>query len=201
MSKTTRDKLLEQAHVLFARKGFYGTSINDVAAEVSVSKQGLLHHFPSKEKLYAEVLKGAADQLMVMVEQARQISDNPQLQLQSIMQQMSREEEESIRVILLLCRELLDNRDRAETAQQWFLKPFLTELETMVINGQQQGLFDDGVHPLSYIYQLLGAIQYYLMSLPTLQQLYTAKQHKEHQQQHIRLLELTMQRVLVDPVS
>lgn len=189
--------MLEQADILFARKGFYGASINDVAAAVNVSKQGLLHHFPTKEKLYAEVLQGAADKLMMMVSEAQGVSTDPRVQLQSVAEQMSRVDEESIRVILLLSRELLDNRDRAEKAQQWFLKPFLTGLEAMVTTGQEQGVFAADVHPLSYIYQLLGAIQYYLMSLPTLQQLYTEKEYKEHQQEHLRLLNLTMERVLL----
>jgi AcrR family transcriptional regulator len=54
--------ILDQAAALFARRGFAKTSVQDVADAVGLSKAGLLHHFPSKDALYAAVL-GHADGL------------------------------------------------------------------------------------------------------------------------------------------
>ena len=74
MKLKTKDKLLSTATVLFSKNGFYGTSINDVAAEVSVSKQGLLHHFPSKEKLYAAV-RGGIKTVLIPEENAKDLDE------------------------------------------------------------------------------------------------------------------------------
>jgi len=52
--------ILDQAASLFARRGFAKTSVQDVADAVGLSKAGLLHHFPTKDALYAAVL-GQAD--------------------------------------------------------------------------------------------------------------------------------------------
>jgi AcrR family transcriptional regulator len=52
--------ILDQAAALFARRGFAKTSVQDVADAVGLSKAGLLHHFPTKDALYAAVL-GQAD--------------------------------------------------------------------------------------------------------------------------------------------
>jgi AcrR family transcriptional regulator len=51
--------ILDRAAALFARRGFAKTSVQDVAAAVGLSKAGLLHHFPSKDALYAAVLAHA----------------------------------------------------------------------------------------------------------------------------------------------
>lgn len=51
--------ILDRAAALFARRGFAKTSVQDVAGAVGLSKAGLLHHFPSKDALYAAVLAQA----------------------------------------------------------------------------------------------------------------------------------------------
>jgi AcrR family transcriptional regulator len=52
--------ILDQAAGLFARRGFAKTSVQDVADAVGLSKAGLLHHWSSKDALYAAVLSHAA---------------------------------------------------------------------------------------------------------------------------------------------
>ena len=187
MKLKTKDKLLSTATVLFSKNGFYGTSINDVAAEVSVSKQGLLHHFPSKEKLYAAVIAQAAHHLVDLVKEIKTESDNAQNQLFALFKSMVCADEERLRVIILLMRELLDNRERAEQAHKWFLRPFLDDVVAIVTSGQQHGYFK-GQSPLAFVYHLLGATQYYVISRPTLDKLYTREERKLHEQHHMEML-------------
>ena len=59
--------ILDRAAALFARRGFAGTSVQQVADAVGLSKAGLLHHFPSKEALHSAVTARAdalADQVL-----------------------------------------------------------------------------------------------------------------------------------------
>ena len=52
----SRDKILDCAETLFARRGFAGTGLAEVAEHVGLGKSSLFHHFRSKAELYAAVV-------------------------------------------------------------------------------------------------------------------------------------------------
>ncbi len=52
-----RDKILDSAEGLFARRGFAGIGLAEVAESVGLGKSSLFHHFRSKEQLYAAVVE------------------------------------------------------------------------------------------------------------------------------------------------
>jgi len=53
---STRQRILEAAAALFARRGFHGTSTREIAADVGVRQPSLFHHFPTKQAMLAELL-------------------------------------------------------------------------------------------------------------------------------------------------
>jgi AcrR family transcriptional regulator len=55
--RATRERLIDAAKNAFATRGYRGTAIDVVAAEAGVTRQGLLHHFPSKVHLLVAVLE------------------------------------------------------------------------------------------------------------------------------------------------
>ncbi|MBN1811390.1 MAG: TetR/AcrR family transcriptional regulator [Anaerolineae bacterium] len=52
----TRQHIIEEAAKLFARKGFYGTSISDLAQATELTKGAFYHHFENKEALFFAVI-------------------------------------------------------------------------------------------------------------------------------------------------
>jgi AcrR family transcriptional regulator len=52
----TKNRILGIARVLFARKGFTGTSITDIARELGTTTAALYYHFPSKADILGAVM-------------------------------------------------------------------------------------------------------------------------------------------------
>ena len=53
----TREQIVSAAAELFAERGFHATAMTAIAEAAGLSQSGLLHHFPTKEGLLAEVLR------------------------------------------------------------------------------------------------------------------------------------------------
>ncbi len=178
MSIDTRDQLLREATRLFAAKGFYGTSIANVADALGLTKQALLHHFGTKEKLYGEVLQLLSSQMVSDIMAARGDPDDPDSQLENALMEMCRNGLKDPERTQLIMRELLDNKQRAEHAGIWYLKPFLEGLIALVkkVPGHED---KSDMQALALVYQLLGAANYFLVSEPTLRQMFGKAQYGE----------------------
>lgn len=59
--KSALTRILAEAEVLFAERGFDGVSINEVALAAGVCKANVFHHFATKQELYERVLAHACD--------------------------------------------------------------------------------------------------------------------------------------------
>ena len=167
MHADTRQRLLDIAEQLFAERGFYGVSIAAIASEVGFTKQGLLHYFNSKEKLYGAILQRISDDFQEQQTEAEQASEEPTESLKQFYAALAEPTETNTRRTRLLMRELLDNNARATNAENWYLREFLERLIVMIkaIEGLQS-LSDE--EALIFAYQLLGVVNYFLISPPTL---------------------------------
>ena len=174
MHADTRQRLLDIAEQLFAERGFYGVSIAAIASEVGFTKQGLLHYFNSKEKLYGAIVQRISDDFQDHQREALQASEDPAEGLEKFYAALAEPTETNVQRTRLLMRELLDNNERAAKAENWYLRPFLDRLISMVKDVNKSEKLSDA-EALAYGYQLLGAVNYFLISTSTLKAMYGAK--------------------------
>ncbi|MEC8157972.1 MAG: TetR/AcrR family transcriptional regulator [Pseudomonadota bacterium] len=174
MHADTRQRLLDIAEQLFAERGFYGVSIAAIASEVGFTKQGLLHHFNTKEKLYGAILQRISDDFQDHQREALKASEDPLERLKKFYAALAEPTEINMQRTRLLMRELLDNNERAAKAENWYLRPFLDRLIWMVKDVNKSEKLSDA-QALAYGYQLLGAVNYFLISTNTLKAVYGAK--------------------------
>ena len=167
MQTDTKHRLLDISEALFAERGFYGVSIAAIAKEMGFSKQALLHHYPTKEKLYGAVLQRISDDFLEQQLEAEQASKNPTERLKTFYLGLATPSSENIQRTRLLMRELLDNNGRANSAENWYLKGFLKRIIQMVKDVEGLAALSDE-QALVSAYQWLGAVNYFLISPPTL---------------------------------
>lgn len=169
----TRGQALAAAKRLFAQRGFYGTSLAQIGEELGLSKQALLHHFRSKEKLYGEILEAISCEIMTLVESARDRHEEPVRQLEAVILDLHEAMMERPEVAHILMREILDVEARAESARTWYLRPMLDQLTAMAkaIPGKRRV---SAKQALTAIYALLGVSSYFSVSGVVLTRIYDA---------------------------
>lgn len=176
----------------FAERGFYGVSLANIADELGLTKQALIHHFGTKERLYGHVLEDISNR----------VSDASTVQGSTAEERLISFFESFCAYALshpddtrLLMRELLDNKRRAEGAARWYLEPFLRDLITRV---QATRRWQNAPDPqaLAVAYQLLGAVSYFVISEPTLARIFGDAQFAEMQDIFDGELRRTVQAIL-----
>lgn len=186
--ESRRVEFIRAATGLFADRGFYGTSIAAVAAELGLTKQALLHHFPTKDKLYGAVFEEISDRVMMTLAVGQDDDMTAEDRLEVFFVRFCETALQDNTDVRLILRELLDNRHRADTAGRWYLKPFLQELAAMVQDTNAwQGASRDSA--LVAAYHLLGSISYFAVSEVTLAGIFgeeTAQELETRFTQHIR---------------
>lgn len=171
MVDDTRQRILGAALEQFANRGFYGASLTGIVTDLGLTKQALLHHFGSKEKLYGELLQQISEPMVALVTQSRQEHDDPAAQLEAALIAMYDNGRANPRATKILVRELLDSERRVERIRSWYLTPFLAELVDIVCDIAGQGTLSER-DALSHVYPLLGAMSYFNVSDVVLPQMY-----------------------------
>ncbi|MEO0591409.1 MAG: TetR/AcrR family transcriptional regulator [Pseudomonadota bacterium] len=167
----TRERLLSAALSHFAERGFYGASIAQIAGELDLTKQALLYYFKRKEDLYSGVLKRISDQLMAAIRQSVDASKRPAEQFEDMILAIYQHSISAPLGTRVLMRELLENQERAQKAEAWFLRPFLDQIVSTL--DKVDGLENvPRAQKFAAMYQMLGAIEYFAISRPTLTQMY-----------------------------
>ena len=170
-----RASILDAAQSLFARGGFYGTSVRDVAGELGIPTASLLHHFPRKERLYGEVLGRIAVDLGAALDKILRAGDQAgpdeyAERLRTLVRRFWRWASSNPDHCRLLLREVLDNEPRIGEAKHLVLAPVLEQFSGFIRAGQTAGAFRD-IDPLMFVIHLTGSTSYFVTVLPTLQRL------------------------------
>lgn len=86
-----REAIVEQAGRLFARTGFRGASVADLAAACETSKSLVYHYFPSKEDILYEVMASHIDQLVASADTALAVEGSARERLERLVHAFMRD--------------------------------------------------------------------------------------------------------------
>lgn len=100
-------EIIHKASNIFYEKGFDGTSMNDIAEAMGLTKAGLYHHVESKEDLLFKIMNFAMDWMeREVLEPAKGISD-PQERLRWMIWRHGRQMLEGGSAVAIVAEELL----------------------------------------------------------------------------------------------
>src|SRR5204863_3843880 len=82
--KVRRAEIMRRSAELFESKGYYETSVGDIAEHVGVSKPTIYHYFSSKEEILFAIHDAWTAQLLAEHDAARARTDDPLEQLHAL---------------------------------------------------------------------------------------------------------------------
>lgn len=139
---SSRDKILDVAEALFARRGFAGIGLREVADASGLSKSSLFHHFRSKEQLYHEVILRMLLRIRERFDANVVPNDSPREQLERWLEELIDTFAEHPTIPRLLLRSLFEEEDalapEAEVCEAQ-LASILGDAERLIRRGIECG--------------------------------------------------------------
>ncbi len=163
----TQAQFIDVARRLFAYRGFHGVSLANIADEVGLTKQALIHHFGNKEKLYGLVLARISTGLTEALDRAEAEAFSPEDRLIRFFSELSEDALADDTDLRLVLREMMDDKLGNEEAGGWYLQPFLKNL-VFAFQETRRWRDADEARALTIAYQLLGSLSYFAVSRSSL---------------------------------
>lgn len=165
---STREAIIVEARRCFADHGYDGTSLNDIAAAVGLRRPSLLHHFPSKEAIYAEVFRITLEEWGARVEGAIELQMEGWQQVDLVITTGFRFFQENPDFVKMIRREALDGGQHLGIDLGAALRPFLLRAQAWFEREIAQGRFRD-VDVEQLLYSGYSVMSSYFSDIPFLE--------------------------------
>ncbi len=165
----SREKILEVAEALFARRGFSGVGLREVADAAGLGKSSLFHHFKSKVQLYFAVLERVMQRIDERLQPVLGAAGSPVHRLDAAIDALIDALVEQPTSARLLLRSLFEDDDfasdslpEADPAER-ILAGLIGQLDGLLRAGVEAGVFRKVSTP-HMVQTLIGATVYHFAS-------------------------------------
>jgi len=166
--KKTREKILKVATKLFAKYGFAGTSMDEIAERVGIRKASLYHHFSSKQEIYEELIERVFAEIIKIFQVSFSSGDilkDAENFISKIMNFILQNED----YVKILLRELLDENLPVKQFALEYVPKILSFGSEILERGRKEGIFKENVDPIQLSITLTGAIIIYFVFRPVIE--------------------------------
>lgn len=138
-----KNSIIENSLKLFSKKGFYNTTIPDIAKAMKMSVGNMYNYFSSKEELAKYAIKYSTNILAIQLRQINNLDISSKEKIYLFVQRYLQNIKESPEVIEYFLRVYLSNREVFKQGCEGFLcvGEFVTEVMILLDEGAQNKEF------------------------------------------------------------
>lgn len=164
-AEATRSRIIHNAMELFAKKGFEGVSVDEVALASKINKAMIFYYFKNKAGLYEAVMQGVLEDMYEEIVEADKCCESTLGELKAFIATYASFAKRYPYFPALLLRELSDSGAHLPELMFESMKKLFVLLSAILDKGVKEGLFKD-VIPMIVHFMIIGTINLYITTEP-----------------------------------
>lgn len=157
----SRERILDEAKVLFALHGYRGLSMRAIAEAVGISKAGIYYHFRDKEDLFTAIVHRYLDDLARLIDASQQAHVSVRTQVEDIVRAILRQPAEDRALVRLAGQEMAHLSEAARRRfDAAYEDQFIGRLRGVIAAGVARGELR-ALNPETAAWALLGMMYPY----------------------------------------
>ena len=158
-------KILDSAATLFARHGYAGTIMDELAELAKVNKATIYYHFKDKDSLYETVLVKHLEQLFEAISQAVSDEKSPLEKLKAYIKTFAYKKNSKKYFTSIMMREIAGGGDKMPDSAKAQMHKILMIMKGILLQGIKEDIFVDA-DALTLHMMIIGSFSFYIASEP-----------------------------------
>jgi len=164
-AKVTKARIIQESRMLFSKKGFDATTIDDIARASDVNKALIYYYFKNKSGLYNEVMSGLFDAIYSEVKKRESSTDSATKELQKFIETYAKYANEHTYFPAILLRELSDSGAHLPEDMFHKMRRVFFLLSDILQRGEDEGVFKKSI-PMVIHFMIIGGINLMVTTAP-----------------------------------
>jgi len=159
----TRERIIDAAQAIFARDGFVGAKMQEIADRVGIQRPSLFYHFKNKEALFVAAHEQVFARIEPVFRESLAPNGDPFVQLDRVSRAVLAVMAEEPDFARMVARTSVDRHPAAVTIVRTYLQPLVDLSVGFVRDGQRRGVFAD-IDPFFFTLNSWGAALIYFIA-------------------------------------
>jgi TetR/AcrR family transcriptional regulator len=162
----THDRIIDAAQAIFARDGFAGAKMQEIADRVGIQRPSLFYHFKNKEALFVAAHEQVFARIEPVFRESLAPDGDPFEQLDRVSRAVLAVMAEEPDFARMVARTSVDRHPAAVTIVQTYFQPLVDLSVAFVRKGQRRGVFRADIDPFFFTLNSWGAaLMYFIRDL------------------------------------
>jgi TetR/AcrR family transcriptional regulator len=160
----TRDRIIDAAQAIFARDGYAGAKMQEIADRVGIQRPSLFYHFKNKEALFVAAHEQVFARIEPVFRESLAANGDPFAQLDRVSRAVLAVMTDEPDFARLVARTSVDRHPAAVAIVRNYLQPLIDLSVAFVRDGQRRGVFRGDIDPFFFTLNSWGAALIYFVA-------------------------------------